>query len=241
MADQPWHQLPPEIAAVAPALRELADAMIEEVARCRPTRDRSRVSSGRASGAGWRRRCGTSWPRSRPQARSPAPTCTGARAGRDARGRSLESLLSAYRAGARVAWRRFATPAWQPASSPRPCICWRSRSSPTSTSCRPSRPRAMRSSSRDRGRGRAPAPALVRLLVREPPADPERSQAAAGGGGMGAAAVARGDRDRGRAAATSASCAATRRTRSPRRSASSSCAIVPDPTAPGAARARGER
>ena len=61
-------------------------------------------------------------------------------------GRSLEALLAAYRIGARVAWRRAPRPAWPRASRRRRSSCWPRRSSPTSTSCRRSPPRASRAS-----------------------------------------------------------------------------------------------
>src|SRR5215472_10161564 len=75
MADQPWHELPPEIAAVfRPVLADVADEMIDAV---RTIPAYARPIDG-AFGEGMRA------------------------------GRSLESLLTAYRIGARVAWRRLA-------------------------------------------------------------------------------------------------------------------------------------
>ncbi len=110
MAAQPWHELPPEIATVLrPVLAGVADEMIEAV---RTVPAYSRPIDGEF-GAGVRIgvqealrhflveiEAGRSVPRpnvyvdlGRGEMRS---------------GRSLDSLLSAYRIGARVAWRRFA-------------------------------------------------------------------------------------------------------------------------------------
>ena len=153
MADQPWHELPPEIVGVLrPALADVAHEMMEAVATvpayARPLE--GPFGDGLRDGVQEALRhllaeieAGGHVDRAR---RLPALGRGEMRAGR-----SLESLLSAYRVGARVAWRRFAARRRaRPASSPRRCICWPSRSSPTSTCSRPSRPRATRSSSRPR-------------------------------------------------------------------------------------------
>ena len=110
MADQPWHELPPEIASVLrPHLGGISDEMIEAVATVpaysRPLegpfgdgiRDgvqaalRHFLAEVRAGG---------------PVARPDVYSALGR--GEMRAGRSLESLMSAYRIGARVAWRRFA-------------------------------------------------------------------------------------------------------------------------------------
>jgi hypothetical protein len=110
MADQPWHQLPPEIAQVfRPRLAELAEAIIEAV---RTVPAYSRPLEG-PFGAGIRagveeslRHFLAEIEASRPVARPDVYRELGR--GEMRSGRSLDSLLSAYRAGARVAWRRFA-------------------------------------------------------------------------------------------------------------------------------------
>ena len=109
-ADQPWHELPPEIVAVLrPHLASITDEMIEAVATVpaysRPLegpfgdgiRDGVRaalrhfLAEVEAGGS---------------VARADVYEALGR--GEMRAGRSLESLLSAYRVGARVAWRRFA-------------------------------------------------------------------------------------------------------------------------------------
>ena len=67
------------------------------------------------------------------------------------------TLLSAYRVGARVAWRRAAAGARAPASAPTPLPRWPSPCSRSSTSSRAARPRATPSSSRPRPAPRRPA------------------------------------------------------------------------------------
>ena len=110
MADQPWYELPPEIARVLrPALPDVANEMIEAV---RTVPAYSRPIDG-AFGAGVRAgveealrhflaeiEAGRSVPRQ--------DVYVALGRGEMRSGRSLDSLLSAYRIGARVAWRRFA-------------------------------------------------------------------------------------------------------------------------------------
>ena len=110
MADQPWHELPPEIAGVfRPVLADVAGEMIEAV---RTIPAYARPIDG-AFGEGIRAgvqealrhflaeiEAGRSVPR--------ADVYTALGRGEMRAGRSLESLLTAYRIGARVAWRRFA-------------------------------------------------------------------------------------------------------------------------------------
>ena len=110
MADQPWHELPPEIAGVfRPVLADVAGEMIEAV---RTIPAYARPIDG-AFGEGIRAgvqealrhllaeiEAGRSVPR--------ADVYTTLGRGEMRAGRSLESLLTAYRIGARVAWRRFA-------------------------------------------------------------------------------------------------------------------------------------
>ncbi|HEY1510866.1 MAG TPA: helix-turn-helix domain-containing protein [Solirubrobacteraceae bacterium] len=110
MADQPWHELPQEIAGVfRPVLADVADEMIEAVGSVPAY---SRPIDG-AFGEGVRAgveealrhflaeiEAGKTVPR--------ADVYVTLGRGEFRAGRSLESLLSAYRIGARVAWRRLA-------------------------------------------------------------------------------------------------------------------------------------
>ncbi|MGI8411472.1 MAG: PucR family transcriptional regulator [Solirubrobacteraceae bacterium] len=111
MADQPWHELPPEIAGVlSPVLAEVADEMIDAVrtipAYARPIEGqfgdgiRAGVQEALAHLLAEIEAGG-------PVARSDVYVALGR--GEMRAGRSLDSLLSAYRVGARVAWRRFAS------------------------------------------------------------------------------------------------------------------------------------
>jgi hypothetical protein len=110
MASQPWHELPPEIAQVLrPKLSELAEEIIDAVrtvpAYARPLEGpfgagmRSGVEQGLQH---FLAEIEAGGPVSRPD------VYRGLGRGEMRAGRSLESLLSAYRMGARVAWRRFA-------------------------------------------------------------------------------------------------------------------------------------
>jgi hypothetical protein len=110
MADQPWHELPDEIAVVfRPVLADVADEMIEAV---RSVPAYSRPIDG-AFGEGVRggveealRHFLAEIEAGRTVPRADVYVTLGR--GEFRAGRSLESLLSAYRIGARVAWRRFA-------------------------------------------------------------------------------------------------------------------------------------
>jgi hypothetical protein len=110
MADQPWHELPPEIAEVLrPALADAADEMIHAVgtvpAYSRPLE--GPFGEGIRAGVQEALRHFLA----EIEAGGPVERLDVYRAlgrGEMRAGRSLESLLSAYRIGARVAWRRFA-------------------------------------------------------------------------------------------------------------------------------------
>jgi PucR C-terminal helix-turn-helix domain len=110
MADQPWHELPPEIATVlSPALADVANEMIEAV---RTVPAYSRPIDG-AFGAGVRAGVQEALRHllAEIEAGGPVPrpdVYVALGRGEMRSGRSLDSLLSAYRIGARVAWRRFA-------------------------------------------------------------------------------------------------------------------------------------
>jgi hypothetical protein len=110
MADQPWHELPTEVAVVLlPQLDDVADEIIEAV---RTVPAYARPMDG-AFGVGVRvgvhealRHFLAEIEAGGPVQRSDVYVALGR--GEMRAGRTLDSLLSAYRIGARVAWRRFA-------------------------------------------------------------------------------------------------------------------------------------
>jgi hypothetical protein len=110
MADQPWHELPPDVAAVLrPVLPGVGDEMIEAVrsvpAYARPLE--GQFEDGVRTGVQEAlRHFLAEIEAGGPVARSDVYIALGR--GEMRSGRSLDSLLSAYRLGARVAWRRFA-------------------------------------------------------------------------------------------------------------------------------------
>lgn len=110
MADQPWHELPPEIAAVLrPHLGSITDEMIEAVATvpayARPLE--GPLGDGIRDGVQGALRHFLAEVRAGDSVVRPDVYSALGR-GEMRAGRSLESLMSAYRVGARVAWRRFA-------------------------------------------------------------------------------------------------------------------------------------
>jgi len=110
MADQPWHELPPEIASVLrPHLGSITDEMIEAVATvpayARPLE--GPLGDGIRDGVQAALRHFLAEVRAGGQVVRPDVYSALGR-GEMRAGRSLESLMSAYRVGARVAWRRFA-------------------------------------------------------------------------------------------------------------------------------------
>jgi PucR C-terminal helix-turn-helix domain len=110
MADQPWHELPADVAGVLrPVLPEVADEMIEAVrtvpAYARPLE--GQFEEGVRTGVQEAlRHFLAEIEAGGPVQRSDVYLALGR--GEMRSGRSLDSLLSAYRVGARVAWRRFA-------------------------------------------------------------------------------------------------------------------------------------
>jgi PucR C-terminal helix-turn-helix domain len=110
MFDQPWHELPPGIADVLrPVLDEAAGEMIEAVrtvpAYARPIEG----PFGEGIRAGVTEALGHFLAEIEAGGSVARPDVYSALGRGEMRaGRSLESLLSAYRVGARVAWRRFA-------------------------------------------------------------------------------------------------------------------------------------
>lgn len=110
MADQPWHELPPEIVTVLrPALADVADEMIEAVgtvpAYSRPLE--GPFGEGIRQGVQQALRHFLAEVEAGGNVARPDVYSALGR-GEMRAGRSLDSLLSAYRIGARVAWRRFA-------------------------------------------------------------------------------------------------------------------------------------
>ncbi|HEY2004813.1 MAG TPA: helix-turn-helix domain-containing protein [Solirubrobacteraceae bacterium] len=110
MAEQPWHELPPGIVDVLrPALDEAGDEMIHAVATI-PAYSRpleGPLGDGIRDGVqAALRHFLAEVEAGGPVARPDVYSALGR--GEMRAGRSLESLLSAYRLGARVAWRRFA-------------------------------------------------------------------------------------------------------------------------------------
>ncbi|HET9103951.1 MAG TPA: hypothetical protein VFN55_11415, partial [Solirubrobacteraceae bacterium] len=110
MPDQPWHELPPEIVSVfRPHLAGITDEMIEAVATvpayARPLE--GSFGDGIRDGVRAALRHFLAEIRAGGTVARPDVYETLGR-GEMRAGRSLESLLGAYRLGARVAWRRFA-------------------------------------------------------------------------------------------------------------------------------------
>lgn len=110
MSDQPWHELPPAIAGVLrPVLNEVADEVIEAV-RTVPAYARPLEGAfGEGLRGGVEEGLGhflTEIEAGGPVPRTDVYVALGR--GEMRAGRSLDALLSAYRMGARVAWRRFA-------------------------------------------------------------------------------------------------------------------------------------
>ncbi len=182
MPDQPWLELPPEIAAVLrPALDELADEIIAAVgtvpAYARPME--GRFGEGvRAGVYEALRHFLAEIERGGSVARADVYRTLGR--GEMRAGRSLESLLGAYRLGARVAWRRFADEGVRAGLAPETLyrlaesiFAYIDALSAESAEGYALEQSAAVSEAELRRRR------LVRVLLREPPADPVAVQAAA--------------------------------------------------------------
>jgi PucR C-terminal helix-turn-helix domain len=182
MANQPWHELPPKIARVLrPALSEVADEIIEAV---RTVPAYARPLEGRF-GAGIRagvqealRHFLAEIEAGGPVARPDVYSALGR--GEMRAGRSLESLLSAYRVGARVAWRRFAAVGVEAGLEPdtlyllaESIFAYIDVLSAESAEGHALEQSAAASEAELRRRR------LVRMLVRDPPLDPAAIEAAA--------------------------------------------------------------
>ena len=182
MADSPWHELPPEIAGVLrPVLAEVADEIIEAVrtvpAYARPMEGQFGVGI-RAGVQEALRHFLAEIEAGGSVGRSDVYSALGR--GEMRAGRSLDSLLSAYRVGARVAWRRFAAAGVDAGLEPETLyllaeslfayIDVLSAESAAGHALEQSAAASEAELSRRR---------LVRALVREPPLDPGAVQAAA--------------------------------------------------------------
>ncbi|MGI8571348.1 MAG: helix-turn-helix domain-containing protein [Solirubrobacteraceae bacterium] len=110
MADQPWHELPPRIVEVLrPALADVADEMIQAVATVPAYSRPLEGPFGDGIRAGVQEALRHFLAEVQAGGHVARPDVYSALGRGEMRaGRSLESLLSAYRIGARVAWRRFA-------------------------------------------------------------------------------------------------------------------------------------
>jgi hypothetical protein len=182
MADQPWHSLPREIGHVLrPSLADVADEVIDAVrtipAYARPL-DGPFGDGLRTGVEEALRHFLAEIEASGPVPRSDVYVSLGR--GEMRSGRSLESLLSAYRVGARVAWRRFAAVGEEAGVEPETLYLLAESlfAYIDGLSAESAEGHALEQSAAageaERARRR-----LVRLLVREPPADPTLIEAAA--------------------------------------------------------------
>jgi PucR C-terminal helix-turn-helix domain len=182
MADQPWHELPPEIVSVLrPVLADVADEMIEAVAAVPAYARPLEGPLGHGIREGVRAALGHFLAEIESGAQVARPDIYLALGRGEMRaGRSLESLLSAYRVGARVAWRRFAAAGVQADLEPdtlyqlaESIFAYIDVLSAESAEGHALEQSAAASEAELRRRR------LVRMLVREPPVDPAAVEAAA--------------------------------------------------------------
>ena len=237
MDRQPWHELPPKVAAVVrPLLPELVDEVIEAVGSVPGYERPLEGEFGVGVRAGVEealthlvREIEASGPVQRPN------VYTRLGRGEMRAGRSLDSLLSAYRIGARVTWRRVA--AAGEASGLEPATLYLLAESIFAyidvLSAESAEGYALEQTA-IAGKTELARRRLVRLLVREPPADPELVQAAAHEAGwelprtLAAVAIASLDRDGAGSPVLQLPHGAITET-----VGDVTCAIVPDPDAPG--------
>ena len=182
MADQPWHELPPSIVEVLrPALGDVSDEMIKAVATV-PAYSRPLDGPfGDAVRQGVREALRHFLAEIEAGGHVARPDVYSALGRGEMRaGRSLESLLSAYRVGARVAWRRFAAVGVQAGLEPdtlfllaESIFAYIDVLSAESAEGHALEQSAAASEAELRRRR------LVRILLREPPPDPEAVAAAA--------------------------------------------------------------
>ncbi|MGA9858480.1 MAG: helix-turn-helix domain-containing protein [Solirubrobacteraceae bacterium] len=186
MAAQPWHELPPRVVGVLrPALDDVAAEMMEAVgtvpAYARPLEG----PFGEGIRAGVQQALGHFL--AEIEAGGPVDRRDVYRAlgqGEMRAGRSLESLLSAYRIGARVAWRRFAAIGVE--AGLEPDVLYLLAESIFAyidmLSAESAEGHAMEQSEAA-GEAQLRRRRLVRMLVRELPADPQAVEAAAADAG----------------------------------------------------------
>jgi hypothetical protein len=233
VADQPWHELPSDIAGVLrPALSDAADEIIEAV---RTVPAYARPLEG-PFGAGIRagvqealRHFLAEIEAGGPVARSDVYSALGR--GEMRAGRSLDSLLSAYRVGARVAWRRFAAAGVRAGLEPETLYLLAESifAYIDVLSAESAEGHALEQSAAA-GEAELRRRRLVRTLVRDPPADPSAVEAAASDAGwplprmLAAVAIAGEQRD---AAASRLPADTIYET-----VGELTCAVVPDPDGP---------
>ncbi|MDE3132083.1 MAG: PucR family transcriptional regulator, partial [Acidobacteriota bacterium] len=182
MSTQPWHELPPEVAAVVrPLLPALVDEIIEAVGTVPAYQRPLEGEFGIGVRAGVEE--ALSHLVLEIEAGGPVPRADVYRRlgrGEMRAGRSLDALLSAYRAGARVMWRR--TAAAGEASGLQPATLYLLAESIFAyidvLSAESAEGYALEQT-QIAGETELARRRLVRLLVREPTAEPELVQAAA--------------------------------------------------------------
>jgi hypothetical protein len=186
MQDQPWHELPPEIAeALRPVLADVAGEMIAAVGTVPAYSRPLEGPFGEGMRAGVQealRHFLAEIEAGGPVQRPDVYRALGR--GEMRAGRSLESLLSAYRIGARVAWRRFAAAGVAAGLAPETLyllaeslFAYIDVLSAESAEGHSLEQSAAASEAELRRRR------LVRLLVRDPPPDPAAIEAAAADAG----------------------------------------------------------
>jgi len=188
LADQPWHELPSSVVAVLrPALDDVAREMMEAVGTVPAY---SRPLEG-PFGEGIRAGVQEALRHFLAEIEAGGPVDRGdvyrsLGQGEMRAGRSLESLLSAYRIGARVAWRRFAALGVEAGLDPD--ILYLLAESIFAyidvLSAESAEGHALEQSA-VAGEAQLRRRRLVRMLVRESPADPDALEAAAADAGWG--------------------------------------------------------
>jgi PucR C-terminal helix-turn-helix domain len=237
MDRQPWHELPPKVAAVVrPLLPDLVDEVIEAVGSVPGYERPLEGEFGVGVRAGVEEALNhlvleieAAGPVDRPN------VYTRLGRGEMRAGRSLDSLLSAYRIGARVTWRRVA--AAGEASGLEPATLYLLAESIFAyidvLSAESAEGYALEQTA-IAGKTELARRRLVRLLVREPAADPDLVQAAAHEAGwqlprtLAAVAIAFAEQDGTRSPTVQLPYGAVTET-----VGEVTCAIVPDPDAPG--------
>jgi len=183
MADQPWHELPPEIAEVLrPALADVADEMIDAVRTVPAYRRPLEGQFGQGIRAGVQEALRHFLAEIEAGGTVARPDVYSALGRGEMRaGRSLESLLNAYRVGARVAWRRFSAVGVEAGLEPETLyLLAESLFAYIDVLSSESAEGYALEQSAAAGEAELRRRRLVRMLVREPPVDPAAIQAAAG-------------------------------------------------------------